>query len=246
MTMPANLQKVLVEQEGVAADEPADPYVYGWREMPRITPEGELRWERLPLTLADILHPQVGDFRVHTDDHQRACVYLYDVLRAWLAKDPHAVVLHDTRVSWGVDGPEPHGPDIAVIFNVRERRNWATFDTAAEGAKPALIIEVTSPKTRSVDLADKVVEYAQAGVPYYAIVDSYQFQGRMVWRLVGYRLVDEGYEIIAPDEHGRLWLEPVRLWLGLWGSGVALYDEQGHRQEDYVTVFTRAEIAELR
>lgn len=36
---------------------------------------------------------------------------------------------------------------------------------------PDLVIEVLSPSTRSVDLGEKLVEYAEAGIPEYWVVD---------------------------------------------------------------------------
>jgi Uma2 family endonuclease len=107
---------------------------------------------------------------VHSDEHQRLCIYAFNVLTLVTASDPHAVVLHDTRVAWDHPSIEPHGPDIAVIFNVAVRREWSTFDCAVEGTKPTIIFEVTSPKTRTVDVEDKVDEYEEVGLPFYVIV----------------------------------------------------------------------------
>jgi Uma2 family endonuclease len=196
-------------------------------------PNGKEKWERVPLTLEDILHPQVGDFRMQRDEHKRICNYLYNVLTAILAAIRGAVVLSDVRVAWDEPGPAPHGPDIAVIFNVRERKNWSTFDVVEEGTRPSLIIEVTSPNTRQLDLEDKVDEYAQAGVPFYAIVDIYEEQGVTQRRLLGYELTPAGYVEQMLNARGWLWLAPVHLWLALEGNQVVLYDEHSNLIEDY-------------
>jgi Uma2 family endonuclease len=87
------------------------------------------------------------------------------VLTAELAGDPTAVVLADMRIVWDVPDLEPHGPDIAVILSVRQRRTWSTFDVAAEGVRPSLIVEVTSSSTASLDRSVKLEEYEQARVP---------------------------------------------------------------------------------
>jgi len=55
-----------------------DPYPYGWRYIRFQNPDGEERWEQVPLTLEDIPHPQVGDFRMHSEEHERFCTYLYN------------------------------------------------------------------------------------------------------------------------------------------------------------------------
>ena len=49
--------------------------------------------------------------------------------------------------------------------------DWATLDVAAEGARPALVVEVTSPSTRENDLGTKPDFYHRAGVPLYVIAD---------------------------------------------------------------------------
>lgn len=48
----------------------------------------------------------------------------------------------------------------------------------------------------------------------------------------GYRLLGLRYIPLAVDERGRLWLDPLRVWLALEGWGVVCYDERGERTED--------------
>jgi colicin import membrane protein len=223
-----------------------DPYLYGWREVPHILEDGSEIWERVPLTLEDILHPQVGDYRMHSEEHERFCTYLYNVLSAQIAHDPNAIVLHDVRVAWAHPALRPHGPDISVIFNLRRRINWATFDEKEEGTKPSLAIEIVSPSTRSTDVVTKVSHYEMAGVPLYIIVDRFQQGEVMIRQLVGYQLTPDGYEDLPPNEAGWLWLEPVKIWLGLSGENIACYDEDGHLIEDYVSVTAARAEAETR
>ena len=171
---------------------------------------------------------------MHSDEHERFCNYLYNVLSARLAAQPDAVVLHDLRVAWAHPSLRAHGPDIAVIFNVQRRINWSTFSEAEEGTKPSLIIEIVSPSTRSVDVVKKVDHYARVGVPNYIIVDRFERRGVMVRELVGYRLTPDGYEELSPNADGWLRLEPVNLWLGLEGEDLVCYDENGKVLLDYV------------
>ena len=223
-----------------------DPFRYGWRFVRRWLPDGAEVLDQVPLTLGDVLHPEEGDFIVQSDLHHRLCTYLYDVLQARVAHDPTAVVLSDVRIAWDVPELRPYGPDIAVIFGVRERRNWSTFDVAQEGVRPALVIEVTSPDTRSLDLVDKLDGYDLAGVPLYVIVDITHRRGQSILRLLGYRQTPTVYETLAPDERGRLWLEPVGLWLGTQGHQVLCYDEAGNAIGDYSQVDAARRAAELR
>jgi Uma2 family endonuclease len=215
-----------------AAGDPVDPFRYGWRYLQRWGEDGSLVIEQVPLTLEDVLHPQEGDQVTHSEAHQRRCIYLYDVLSAQLAGDPTAVVLQDVRVAWDVPGLKAHGPDLAVVLGVREPKNWSTFNVAEEGVRPALIIEVTSPETAALDRSAKLDEYELAGVPLYVIVDTVALR-QPVPRLLGYTRTPVGYQPLAPDERGRLWLAPVRLWLGVEGDEIVCYDEASRPQGDY-------------
>ena len=91
-----------------------------------------------------------------------------------LAGDLLAEVFCDARVDWNLPGVRPLGPDIAVFRDVAERRNWKTFDVAAEGARPEVVVEVTSPDTRKNDVEDKFDFYRRAKVPLYVIADGIQ------------------------------------------------------------------------
>lgn len=168
---------------------------------------------------------------MHTDEHYRFCVYLYTVLTERLADDPTAVVLGDVRVAWAHTSIRPHGPDIALIFNVNQRQNWSTFSEVEEGTKPSLIIEVTSPGTYSVDLERKIDHYAQVGVAFYVIVDIAIRRDMPAKRLLGYQLTEDGYAPVEPNADGWLWLAPVKLWLGWHGEDIACYDAAGNLME---------------
>ena len=150
------------------------------------------------------------------------------------------------RVAWDIPDLQPNGPDIAVVLGVREQRNWSTFDVAQEGVRPALIVEVTSPETRALDLVDKLEIYALAGVPLYVIVDTRRWKGAETLHLLGYRLMPTGYEVLAPDERGWLWLDPVGLWLGVGEHAVQCYDAHGNPVESYKDLAAARAAAEAR
>ena len=130
-----------------------DPYRYGWRYVPVKAPDGSETFEQVPLTLEDVLFPEEGDFIVQTDGHTGDVVYLRKPCSS--SRSPGSrttVVLSDCRVDWNLAGVRPLGPDIGVFSGVRRRRDWATFNLAVEGARPELVVEVTSPDTRKNDL----------------------------------------------------------------------------------------------
>ncbi len=70
--------------------------------------------------------------------------------------------------------------------------------------RPTLIIEVTSPETRTIDLMVKLDEYDLAGVEFYVIVDVVQRRGQVTPRLLGYRRTPTVYSVLSPDAQGRL------------------------------------------
>ena len=217
-----------------------DPFPYGWRYVRRVHPDGSKTFDQVPLTLKDVLHPQVGDFHMLTDEHNDDCAYLKYALRKQLGRK--AMVLSDHRIAWDTPGVEPHGPDIAVIFGVRKRkRPGPTFYVGSEGVRPKLLIEITSQRTRRNDVVIKVDEYYRAGVHLYVIVDVQHRRGRRIGlELIGYRHGPTGYEKMPLDERGWLWLEELGVWIGIEGTRVVCYDRRGRKILDY------AELADAR
>lgn len=223
-----------------ATPDQEDPFRYGWRHLRQVTPEGYEIVEQVPLSLIDVLHPEEDDFIMQNDDHVRFCNYLYNVFCRQLAHDSTAVVLHDVRIAWDVPDLRPHGPDIAVMFGVREQRNWGTFNVAKEGTRPAVIIEVTSPNTRYLDLYEKVEQYDLAGVPLYIVLDTHTRGGKIPRRIWAYQQTPNGYAPLQLDAQGRVWVEPVKVWVGFRENRVACYDEAGNLIGDYVNIAARA------
>jgi colicin import membrane protein len=227
-------------------DADADPFRYGWRLIPRPTPDNPYHLEQVPLTLEDVLHPEVGDFIVHSDLHETDRMYLTAVLRARLEPSRRAIVLSDVRIAWDLPDLRAHGPDVMVIPGVRKRRNWSTFEVAVERARPALIIEIVSPDARENDVVIKVEHYARAGVAQYVIVDDTGRGGVRQLRLLDYRLEVGAYRLQAPDAEGRVHLAIADVWLGIRRDHVVCYDAAGREIGDCVTVVRQAAKAEAR
>jgi hypothetical protein len=146
-------------------------------------------------------------------------------------------------VDWNLPGVRPLGPDIGVFQGLKDQRNWSTLDVAAEGARAAMVVEVTSPETRRNDVEDKFEYYRRARVPLYVIADASRDdeQGRKL-RLMVYRYVRGRYCPIDPDARGWIWLDPLGLWLGVTVDPrtgcdrLACYDQQGRELGDYTAV----------
>jgi colicin import membrane protein len=227
------------------ASKPLASFKYGWRDVPKKLADGRVKIERVPLTLDDVVHPQFGDVHVLSDAHDDDCNYMKDVLKDRYRDDASVVVFSDCGIFWDKPGLRRHSPDLALIFGVQRRKGWKTFHVKTEKVRPALIIEVTSPRTRVNDIETKLREYAWAGVPHYVIADTAEEKNRRL-TLLSYRLEGETYREAGLDEEGRAWLEPVGLWLGVTinpetrDERLALFDPETGEEIGGYTAISRA------
>jgi Uma2 family endonuclease len=104
------------------------------------------------------------------------------------------------------------GPDFFLVKGVdgeRDRRAWIVWEE--KGRYPNVIVELSSPSTREIDLGPKKDLYEQTfRTPEYFCYDPDSA------RLVGWRQPNAGYREIEPNEHGWLWSNELNLWLGTW------------------------------
>jgi colicin import membrane protein len=203
----------------------SDPFRFGWRYVRVRRADGTESLEQLPLSLEDALHPEDGDHIVHSDAHDDDLSYLKYVFKSLLERDSRAVVLSDCGVDWNLPGIRPLCPDLAVFLGVKVRRDWTIFDVEAEHAEPALVIEVTSPSTRSNDVETKFDYYHRAGVPLYVIADAHkETETYRRLEVIAYRHTAKSYEKIDADAHGRIWLEALGVWLGISQNPITGFD----------------------
>jgi hypothetical protein len=217
-----------------------DPYLYGQRCVRVEHPDGTVTPDQVPLTLEVVLFPQVGDLITNGMEQVLDLAYLRRVLQCLLRGDPSAIALTRCSVDWNLPGVRPVFPDTVVFTDVRRRLNWTVFDVAAEGARPELVVEVTVPWTRQLDLGPKLDIDHRAKVPFYLIADNPRWEERRPLELIGYRYAPRAYRRVAPDQRGRIELEAVRLSVGLisdrYGGyrGLRCYDlETGRESGDY-------------
>lgn len=202
-----------------------DPFRYGWRPKFVRLPNGELDEEQIPLTLEDLLDPQLGDVVPQCGPHFDLLLTLAELLRRHYESREDVYVAGDMKMLWGIpDIPEP-SPDIAVIFGVRRkhdsRRN--SFDCESEGTRPSLIIELVSSidsGTRNNDYEKKVEIYQRVGIPEYFIFDPpSEVTEERLW-LTGYRLDTAGkYQEVHSDSQGRLFSVTTSLLFGVAEDG---------------------------
>ena len=216
--------------------EQADPFFYGFRYVPRTRPDGGADLDMVPLTLEDILHPQEDDKPVISERHDTDRVYLREVFRTRLRGVPGGLVLSDCGLQGDYPGLRHHAPDVAVVFGVRDTdRNWKLFDVAEEGVRPVLVLEIVSESSREADLVRKVEQYHLCRYPLYIIVDRDDDDGTVC--LLAYRWTPDRYVKVPLFPDGRLWLDPLGLWLALKDGRVVCYDgETGEELGDYTAV----------
>lgn len=218
-----------------------DPFFYGWREVPQHTNGSDER-VRVPLTLDDVLHPQLGDYIVQNYFHAKMCNALWDGLEGHLVHEKDTAILHDHQIDWEHETIRPLCPDVAVIRHTRVIKPKECFYVKQSGGRVDLVVEVTSPSTWKIDVEgyhtpNKVQLYEELGVDTFIIVDAKNQQEGQPPPIKAYKLGTDGqYEEIDPDDRGWLWIDVVGLWIGTAGEWVSWYDAEGNKIGTYVEV----------
>ena len=167
----------------------------------RVQPDGTEVLEEVPQSRRSALPRRRGTLSC-TNRSIRAISSLASApSRTFYATQPDVVVLGDCRVDWGVEGVRPLGPDIVVLFDVRQWLRRATYRRAEEGGRPVLVVEIGSPSTRVHDLGAKLDLYYRVGVQQYVIVDRGP-QNEDPKCLIGYRRGPTGWLPLVPDTQG--------------------------------------------
>ncbi len=207
----------------------ADPWRLGFRTCRVVGPDGQEHEEDRPLTPEDFVFPEEEDRFMYNRGHARDCNYLEDILDERCVARPGLLALREHRVDFGIIGIRPLGPDLSVFSRVRDWDNRrGTFRVLEMRAKSLLVIEVTSPVTRDKDLVVKLDLLHRCKVPCYAIVDRQAGEDGDEVRVLGYKRARTRY-LPLTEENGRVWLEPVGLWLGVEKDRAICYDEKGER-----------------
>lgn len=207
--------------------------VHGWRTVTRRGFDGSVIHFDIPLYAEDVLHPLIGDQIMCASAHQDICRYLGNVANDQTSATPTTIVLTDTGVDLDLPDVATISPDVAVIPNVRERKNWSVFFCKEEGTKPNLMVEVTSPYRRENDTEKKFDFYFKARIPCYVIIDLANADENGVPPIFGYEWAESGYRPMVPDAQGRLWLDAIRVWIAAKPNGVVCFDENNVEIPDF-------------
>ena len=99
-----------------------------------------------------------------TDRHQTLLLYIYDILRQWARDHGGKVLVAPVRLR--VREGKFREPDLMMLKDSKDPRRADRYWSGAD-----LVVEVVSPDRPERDWIDKRVDYAQAGIPEYWIVD---------------------------------------------------------------------------
>lgn len=204
---------------------------WGWRLAIITQPDGTITTMQVPLTSAEFIHPQEGYHLPNSTFHDDTAGDAKDMLTRRYAHDSETGIFRDLIIKWDIPELQDHCPDVFLVFGIRNKLlNRTEFVVAEEGVRPALIIEVVSPRYRKEDREIKVKQYALARVQEYIIFDRRRQRGQIIEEVLGYRLVDGQYLPLTPDEEGRIFCETVGVWIGLEDGRVVMVDaETGER-----------------
>lgn len=203
----------------------------GWRTVIETHADGTTTFTKIPLTPEEFLHPK-EDYRLpNSTFHDDVAGHAKDVLTRRYASDPTVGVYRDLLIEWDIEGQKDLCPDTFVAFGISNKdQNRSKFIIANEGARPALVLEVVSPRYRKEDREKKVLEYARTQVREYVIVDRRRQRGEFVDEVLGYRWVEGIYQPIAPDEEGRILCETVGVLMSLQEGRLVIEEaETGER-----------------
>lgn len=217
-----------------------EPFFYGYRYVLRHRDDGTTWHEQIPLTEQDVLFPLEGDVILQTDSHTRNWAYLLYSFRDRVKDQPRTLVRHDCGIDFQIAGLRALSPDISVLQDAGpDAAEDALIRIKDLGVRVAMVIEVTSPSTRNLDLDEKVSVFHRCGVPLYVIADTRYLESGPQVHLIAYRNTPDGPMRIELDQN-RVWLPAVRLWLKANGPNLVCLDEQGRPIPDY------SEMAEAR
>lgn len=211
-------------------------FFYGFRYV-IVSQDGKEMWDQVPLTLDDVLYPQLEDKILQSCKHSDLGTLLLEVIRNHVQKQPGMYALWDVGMNWRVPGLRNPVPDILILMGVKHppKDDIGVYDRAKYGGVAALAIELTSQSTRYLDVNEddaersKCLLYEQLGVLYFIVIDTVRQVPNKPLSFWGYELVHGKYQRMIPDNDERLWIPPVGVSLGQYQQSVAWFDANGNR-----------------
>ncbi len=184
---------------------------------------GALKSASLATGRREVYYPESdGKPMAETDLHRDEMFDLIARLQTRYADAPDVYVSGNLLLYYKEGDPRAAvAPDVFVVQGVPkgQRRIYKLW---LEGVPPAVVIEVTSRKTKGEDRRTKRALYARLGVAEYFMYDPEAEY--LSPPLQGHRLVAGTYQPLDPDEVGTLRSKRLRLDLRLEAGRLELYD----------------------
>jgi Uma2 family endonuclease len=192
-----------------------------------------------PETEPESIYPASdGKPMAETTAHVTAIILLLQALEDYFARKRDVFCAAD--IFWYYEEGQPKkrvAPDILVAKGVVHRPHRRSFFSWREGTVPCVIFEITSKKTRRVDLGPKRDLYERQGVSEYFLFDPEA--DYLKPPLQGYRLQKGKYAALQSAEDGSLSSEELGLRLVAEGEMLRLVRAKSGRR-----ILTRAEKVE--
>ncbi len=183
------------------------------------------------------------------DWHITALTILFNMLRHHY-RGQDAYVAADMMVYYEEGNPRAvRAPDVMVCMGVssHQRPSWLTW---VEGVVPAVVFEIASPSNKGNDLGPKKAIYERIGVgEYFAFDPIGDVLTEERGRLRGWRLVNDRYEPIEPDDHGNMDSLLLNMHLYIEGTELRLVDLETRlplKTYDEMANFSEREVRRFR
>ncbi len=185
-------------------------------DTPRLPPKERMTWEEFlewcdEDTHAEWVNGEIIMASPANRRHQQVKMFLASLLNHFVLAKQLGVVLDAPFLMRLPNAPSGREPDVLFI---RKQNLSRLRDTYLNG--PAdLVVEIISPESIGRDRGEKFVEYEQAGVPEYWLLDHDRRRAEF------YQLDSSGfYRLIEPDARGiyrskvveGFWIQAEWLW----------------------------------
>lgn len=216
-----------VEQPIAAHPKRREPKFYGWRYNEKRLPNGEMTTEMVPLRFKDLMYPQEGDQVAESIRHHEVWGKLANLIWDRLSKDPTRYAIFNCLIDWNVPGVQPLAPDVAIIRGVKPpTKDTATIRLRDLPGEVELIIEITSPNTRRLDYKDRLEKYHAARISRVVVVDLVRAKRRPEFLIIDRQWTPDGYHQTNVGQTRKVWLDALKLWLGVENSDIVFRDEE--------------------
>jgi len=188
-------------------------------------PQGKVSWEEFLAWTDEDTHAEWVDGKIimtmpASVRHQDIKYFLMALLRGFTRQNKLGKVIDAPFLMRLAFRPSGREPDILFI----EQRHLARLHETFLDGPADLVVEIISPESVARDRGDKFVEYEQAQVKEYWLIDPVRTRAEF------YVLDRKGhYRLVEPDASGKYYSHVVKgFWLNvdwLWQDPLPLEDE---------------------